>query len=108
MILNGTLVEVTLTCLKKPLSVSPIGSFPRCNNAPVGEGGTCTKEKFIETLPDGRSYSILNIDRGSLIQQASSLSNPDTSFLSGTIATTAKTRALRRCRAVLGRFRLKT
>jgi signal peptidase I len=41
----------------------PIGSFPRCANAPVGQGGVCEKEKFIETLPGGVSHSILNIDQ---------------------------------------------
>ena len=34
---------------------------PRCANGPVGPGGTCTKEKFIETLPNGVEHSILNI-----------------------------------------------
>ena len=34
---------------------------PRCSNGPVGDGGTCIKEKFRETLPEGRSHSILNI-----------------------------------------------
>ena len=37
------------------------GQFPRCENAPVGEGGTCTKSRFIETLPNGVSYPVLNI-----------------------------------------------
>lgn len=41
----------------------PIGSFPRCSNAPVGQGGTCEKERFTETLPGGVSHSILNIDQ---------------------------------------------
>jgi signal peptidase I len=35
---------------------------PRCN-APVGAGGDCVKEAAIETLPDGRSYTVLNIGR---------------------------------------------
>ncbi|WP_299922462.1 signal peptidase I [uncultured Pelagimonas sp.] len=34
---------------------------PRCENGPVGVGGSCEKSKFIETLPNGRSHSILNI-----------------------------------------------
>ena len=34
---------------------------PRCANGPVGDGGTCIKERFIETLPGGRTHSILNI-----------------------------------------------
>ncbi len=34
---------------------------PRCENGPVGEGGTCTKSRQIETLPNGVSHAILNI-----------------------------------------------
>jgi len=34
---------------------------PRCANGPVGEGGTCNKERFVETLPGGREHAILNI-----------------------------------------------
>jgi signal peptidase I len=39
----------------------PLGSHPRCSNAPVGEGGDCQKEKFQETLPNGVMHSVLNI-----------------------------------------------
>ncbi len=43
----------------------PMGYYPHCANAPVGEGGLCKKERFIETLPNGVSHHILNIrDRG--------------------------------------------
>ena len=35
---------------------------PRCENGPVGEGGLCLKGRQIETLPNGVSYSVLNID----------------------------------------------
>lgn len=34
---------------------------PRCENGPVGVGGSCEKGRQIETLPEGRSYPILNI-----------------------------------------------
>ncbi|MEM1272689.1 MAG: signal peptidase I [Pseudomonadota bacterium] len=37
------------------------GEFPRCSNAPVGAGGECIKERFVETLPEGTEHSILNI-----------------------------------------------
>lgn len=40
----------------------PLGSLPRCENGPVGEGGACQSSRFTETLPGGRSHSILNID----------------------------------------------
>lgn len=34
---------------------------PRCSNGPVGDGGACLKERFIETLPGGRTHTVLNI-----------------------------------------------
>jgi signal peptidase I len=43
----------------------PAGHLPRCANAPVGQGGTCIKERFTETLPGGVTHSILNIEEGS-------------------------------------------
>lgn len=39
----------------------PQGSFPRCENQPVGQGGSCLKSRQIETLPGGNSHVILNI-----------------------------------------------
>lgn len=39
----------------------PMGIRPRCENGVVGEGGACTKSRQIETLPNGRSHSIINI-----------------------------------------------
>jgi signal peptidase I len=42
----------------------PMGHLPRCENGPVGEGGTCSKSRFIETLPEGRQHHVLNIDSG--------------------------------------------
>ena len=38
-----------------------MGRQPRCANAPVGLGGVCEKDRGIETLPSGKSYSVLNI-----------------------------------------------
>ena len=34
---------------------------PRCANGPVGQGGVCVKNKFVETLPGGSSHSVLDI-----------------------------------------------
>jgi signal peptidase I len=36
-------------------------SLPACANAPVGDGGVCQAERFIETLPNGVRHSVLNI-----------------------------------------------
>jgi signal peptidase I len=40
----------------------PMRNRPRCENGAVGEGGVCTKSRFIETLPEGRKHHVLNID----------------------------------------------
>ncbi|GAA4220300.1 signal peptidase I [Sagittula sp. NFXS13] len=62
--LNGEPVEVqpagTFEEIQKPQG--PQGLRPRCENGPVGEGGTCTKTRMLETLPNGVTHSILNID----------------------------------------------
>ena len=39
----------------------PEGGYPRCANSPVGEGGTCLKSRFIETLPNGVRHVVLDI-----------------------------------------------
>ena len=39
----------------------PQGLVPRCANGAVGEGGDCIKNAQIETLPNGVSYRILDI-----------------------------------------------
>lgn len=41
----------------------PMRNRPRCENGAVGEGGSCTKSRFIETLPEGRQHRVLNIDQ---------------------------------------------
>jgi signal peptidase I len=42
----------------------PMGHMPRCENSAgaVGVGANCTKSRFTETLPGGRSFDVLNID----------------------------------------------
>lgn len=40
----------------------PQGQLPSCANRPVGIGGTCQSERAIETLPNGVSYPVLNVD----------------------------------------------
>lgn len=39
----------------------PFGHRPRCENGAVGDGGACLKSRYVETLPNGLSHSILNI-----------------------------------------------
>lgn len=63
LILNGTPVP------RKPAGEfvetfdrqGPQGLLPRCESGSVGIGGECTKSRFIETLPNGREYVVLNI-----------------------------------------------
>ncbi|MGL4309742.1 MAG: signal peptidase I [Paracoccaceae bacterium] len=40
----------------------PEQTYPRCFNGPVGEGAICQKERFLETLPNGVSHHVLNIE----------------------------------------------
>ena len=40
----------------------PMGNLPRCENAPVGQGGICSRSRAVETLPNGRQHDVLNID----------------------------------------------
>jgi signal peptidase I len=39
----------------------PMRSRPRCENGAVGDGAVCQKSRFIETLPEGRKHTVLNI-----------------------------------------------
>ncbi|KAA9007078.1 signal peptidase I [Histidinibacterium aquaticum] len=41
----------------------PQGLRPRCSNGAVGLGADCEKRKFVETLPNGVSHSVLDIGR---------------------------------------------
>ena len=55
----------------------PTGSTPRCENGPVGVGGICTKSRFIETLPEGRKHTILNIDQAGGIDNTAVFTVPE-------------------------------
>lgn len=39
----------------------PVGSLPLCLERSQAQGGACTKEKAIETFPNGKSHSVLNV-----------------------------------------------
>lgn len=39
----------------------PMGVRPRCKGGATGEGAICSKDRFRETLPNGRSHIILNV-----------------------------------------------
>jgi signal peptidase I len=61
--INGTPVEIEPagTFVEEFAPQGPMGIRPRCANGAVGLGADCVKERFIETLPNGRSHAILNI-----------------------------------------------
>ncbi len=61
--INGTAVpqEADGTFEEVMTLQGPQGLRPRCANGAVGEGGTCIKERAIETLPNGVRYPVLNI-----------------------------------------------
>lgn len=44
----------------------PAGPLPACAEGRVATGATCTKEKSIETLPNGVQHSVLNVADGRL------------------------------------------
>src|SRR6056297_168639 len=63
-IINGTPVTVEDAGVFEEM-VEPQGPNrvrPRCENGPIGTGGICAKSRQIETLPNGTSHAILNID----------------------------------------------
>ncbi|MCV2875783.1 signal peptidase I [Rhodobacteraceae bacterium XHP0102] len=55
----------------------PLSHLPRCSNAPVGAGGQCEKERVIETLPNGVSYGVLNIDDRSFADNTPEFTVPE-------------------------------
>ncbi len=62
-VLNNKLIDFKDDGIFKEI-MEPQGSMrrkPRCSNGTVGFGAICEKERGIETLPNGKSYSVLNI-----------------------------------------------
>lgn len=62
-ILNGTPLSRTQTAPYQQIfgPEGPNGLLPRCPE-PVAEGETCLIDRFTETLPNGTSYDVLEID----------------------------------------------
>ena len=40
----------------------PMKNRPRCENGAVGDGAICKKSRFLETLPNGATHNVLNIE----------------------------------------------
>ncbi|SEP83108.1 signal peptidase I [Thalassovita taeanensis] len=68
LIINGTPVKLEDAGVFEEIAKAqgPQGLRPRCENGPVGTGGTCMKSRQIETLPNGVKHDILNIGRQAL------------------------------------------
>jgi signal peptidase I len=58
----------------------PMGQYPRCQNAPVGEDGPCTSSRSTETLPGGRTHAILNIEDGGFADNTDVFTVPEGHF----------------------------
>lgn len=58
----------------------PNGTWPRCQNAPVVIGQPCFKAMARETLPDGRSYDVLDIDTGGAADDTEVFTVPEGHF----------------------------
>ena len=55
----------------------PMKNRPRCENGAVGDGAICEKSRAIETLPNGRSHSVLNIDAAGFADNTDVFTVPD-------------------------------
>lgn len=58
----------------------PLGSMPRCQNAPVrigGIGGICQRERRHETLPGGQNHDILNSEEAGMLDDTPVLTVPE-------------------------------
>lgn len=61
--LNGSRVPQTPdgTFVETYERQGPIGNIPLCKEGNPGAGADCTKDKFVETLPNGVQHSVLNV-----------------------------------------------
>jgi signal peptidase I len=59
----------------------PSQQLPRCGNAPVGAGGACETPRFRETLPEGRSYEVLDLMPGAAMDTMAEVTVPEGAFL---------------------------
>jgi len=80
--LNGTEVPQTPNGLFEEVfePQGPLRQPPRCENGPVGEGGLCTSSRYTETLPGGRTQSILNIDTNGFADNTDVFTVPEGQF----------------------------
>ena len=79
LIINGTPVpqEPTAPFVEAFEPQGPLGHLPRCSNAPVGADGVCEQDRAIETLPNGVSHAVLNIDDRSFADNTPEFNVPE-------------------------------
>ena len=78
-LINGTAVRLEAAGVFEEV-FEPQGSMrnmPRCENRAVGLGEICKKSRFVETLPEGRQYDILNIDADGLADNTDVFTVPE-------------------------------
>ena len=77
-VLNGTALSQTPAgTLSDPFGPQgPSGILPRCTNAVVGLGGRCDLALARETLPDGRSYLVGELDAAAYADNTSEFTVP--------------------------------
>ncbi|UWQ22895.1 signal peptidase I [Jannaschia sp. W003] len=65
--INGAPVEMEPLepFVEAKLPQGPQQLVPRCTNDPVGLGGDCLKDRYLETFPNGESHHVLDIGRTS-------------------------------------------
>lgn len=80
--LNGMVLaqvqEPDFTLKKQPLG--PDEAMPRCANDPVGIGALCAARRARETLPEGRSYSVIDIERQGYFDTTAEFIVPDGAY----------------------------
>jgi signal peptidase I len=64
--INGEALEQVPdgTFAEPNVAQGPMRSMPRCANRPVPPGADCEKPRALETLPDGPTHAVLDIDDG--------------------------------------------
>ena len=55
----------------------PMKNRPRCENDVVGDGAICQKSRAVETLPNGRSHTVLNIESAGFADNTDVFTVPD-------------------------------
>ena len=58
----------------------PMKNRPRCENDVVGDGAVCSKSRAIETLPNGRQHTVLNIEPDGFADNTDVFTVPDGNY----------------------------